>query len=67
MKQYCICNPVNRVFDKKGNCSLCGKSIKRTNIRKKWYRKPQIQIKKSDKLYNRKKAKHKLKKRLKEE
>ena len=67
MKNYCICNSINRIFDKRGNCSLCGKPFKKIKIRKKWHRKPQTQIKKSKKIYNRKKAKKEIKKRLKEE
>jgi len=67
MSKYCICNPISRVFNKKGNCSFCDKPFKRIVFRRTWKRKPQTQIKKSDKIYNRKKAKRKLKKRLKEE
>lgn len=67
MNKYCICSPINIVLDKKGNCSFCGKPIRKIAFRKFWHRKPQTQIKKSDKTYNRKKAKRKLKKRLKEE
>lgn len=67
MGRYCICNSINKVFDRKGNCSICRRPFKKIAVRKKWHRKPQTQIKKSDKLYNRKKAKQKLKKELKEE
>lgn len=62
MSKYCICNPINRVFNKKGSCACCGKPFKRIKIRRTWKIKPQTKIKKSNKIYNRKKAKRKLKK-----
>ena len=52
------CLRCNRVF------AITNKPIK---IRKIWNRNPQTQIKKSNKIYNRRKAKRKFKKRLKGE
>jgi len=76
MTQYCKCKvpiPQKQISHEIGislskllACKKCLKLIKLLKVRKTWKRKPQTQIKKSDKIYNRKKAKHKLKK-LKEE
>ncbi len=56
MSKYCKCkreikNPYVT------QCPYCRKKIKRIKVRKFWNRNSQTQIKKSDKLYNRKKYK----------
>ena len=71
MKRYCKCKVPKIGLSTNGEimqpfCERCRRPIK-LKIRRTWKRKPQTQIKKSDKLYNRKKAKRKLKKRIREE
>ena len=68
MPKYCKCQmPIMDEITRR--CMICHKIVKSSvlKVRKWWQRKPQTQIKKSDKIYNRKKAKRKLRKRIKKE
>jgi len=63
MSKYCNCNlPCIDVTTRL--CVFCDKIVKSSilKVRKWWQRSPQTKIKKSDKIYNRKKDKRKLRK-----
>ncbi len=68
MTKYCKCN-IPCMDEITRHCMNCHRIIKSAilSIRKHWKINPLTHIKESDKIYNRKKAKRKVRKELKEE
>ena len=67
MNKWCNCKNPAIIYDLCGfKCNRCQKPIK-ISTRKTWQINPRTKIKKSNKIYNRKKAKRKLRKQSKEE
>ena len=67
MAKYCRCD-LPCINETTRCCMLCHKIVKSfPKTRRVWRINPKTRIKKSDKIYNRKKTKRKLRKRLKEE
>ena len=68
MARYCKCN-LPCMDETTRHCMICHRIIKSAilSVRRQWKFNPCTHIKKSDKIYNRKKAKRRLRKKLKEE
>ena len=68
MSKYCKCK-IPCMDENTRRCIICHRIVKSAilSVRKLWKINPWTRIKKSKKIYNRKKAKRRLKKRLKKE